>query len=511
MQTNSAPPTLRLLLDTNVVIALEPFDGPLEAGLHAAVALQRLASEQGHGLFVHPATRDDLLQGDHSMRHHQRLAVLAKYQELFDTPVSHALSRTIGEQAQGSNGQRDLRILSGLHSGAVNYLVTNDRGLRRWAGRVGLGHLALTVTDAVDLLQGLSPALTEPPPLVERLPAYALDADDSIFASIRDAYAGFDAWMAQVRQDHLNRRCLVVRPSPGGPYAAIGLAKLGEPGATYDLPDPVIKVSTFKVGEAYRGQKYSELLLKALFQLAAEHDAASMYVEVFQEQDILINQLINFGFIQTAHRTSRGEIVLAKLLHPQGGGGSNLGPLDYHIRYGPPALTSRGATFIVPIQPRWHTQLFPDAPVASPSGQLALTELGRTVRPWGNALRKAYLCHSKIGALAPGDTLLFYRSQDRRSVDAVGVVENTLRSADPAAVLAFVGQRTVYSAEDIRRMCGRPGGLLAILFRQDRFLEPPWSLVDLQVAGAVRSWPQSIAAVREEGLGWVHDQLNASP
>jgi hypothetical protein len=73
--------------------------------------------------------------------------------------------------------------------------------------------------------------------------------------------------------------------------------------------------------------------------------------------------------------------------------------------------------------------------------------------------------------------------------------------------MAFVGRRTVYTPAEIERMCRSVKGVLAILFRQDRFIEPPWSLAELQAARVVTGWPQSTTKVPREGAQWVHDNL----
>ena len=44
---------LRLLLDSNIFIAVEPYAGAMEASTAAAAQLVRLANEQGHLLCVH--------------------------------------------------------------------------------------------------------------------------------------------------------------------------------------------------------------------------------------------------------------------------------------------------------------------------------------------------------------------------------------------------------------------------------------------------------------------------
>jgi len=121
------------------------------------------------------------------------------------------------------------------------------------------------------------------------------------------------------------------------------------------------------------------------------------------------------------------------------------------------------------------------------------------------------LCHANTNDLQPGDVLLFYRSKDIKAVAAVGVVERTLRSRDPAEVVSFVGRRTVYSPSEISTMCRRVRPLLAILFRQDRFIEPPWSRELLNDQGLLTGSPQTIGRVRKEGLRWLHERLAESP
>ena len=234
-----------------------------------------------------------------------------------------------------------------------------------------------------------------------------------------------------------------------------------------------------------------------------------MYVEVLAKHDGLVELLANFGFDDTGERTIRGELVMVKSLRP-GPGVEQLHALDHQVRYGPPAIAGTGKVFVIPIWPQWHAQLFPDAPaepqpVIQQLELLPAPELG--THPWGNALRKAYLSDGRIRQLAPGDTVLFYKSRGAGFVDAVGVVEETLRSTDAGEVLSFVGRRTVYTPDEIVTMCERVGGVLAVLFRQDRFVEPPWTLGELQANGVLTTWPQSITQVRERGLRWVHDQL----
>jgi hypothetical protein len=73
--------------------------------------------------------------------------------------------------------------------------------------------------------------------------------------------------------------------------------------------------------------------------------------------------------------------------------------------------------------------------------------------------------------------------------------------------MTFVGRRTVYTPDEITRMCRSTQGVLAIRFRQDRFVEPAWGLTELRLAGVLKSWPQSINELGELGKTWVREQL----
>jgi GNAT superfamily N-acetyltransferase len=491
---------LRLLMDTNVFIALEPFAGLTEPTLQPATRLLRSIAEQGHRLFVHPAVADDLREGRDQSRRAQQLAELDKYPMLDETPIGTDLAQMVGASSQGTNDHRDLRLLAALHRHAVSYLISEDLRLARRAGRAGLSEAVLTINEAVALLDSLRPRDAAPPPLVEKITSYALDVEQPIFNSLRADYVGFDDWLKKVQAESEQRLCLIVRNN--AEYAAISILKL-EDDCPYSFGSPVLKISTFKVGSEYAGAKYGELLLKAIFAFAHERKATSLYIEVFRKFEFLIALLEEFGFVISAHVTGRNEIVLMKTL--TGVLSEPLTDLEFHRRYGPPALRP-SRVFLVPVEPRWHEQLFPDAPVSS---ELQLEFPGVTrPHPWGNALKKAYITQSKISILSPGDALLFYRSHDRKSVDAVGIVENTLRSGDPTEVLTFVGRRTVYAPQEIAGMCGSQSPPLAILFRQDRFLRPSWKAEELRRQGVMKKWPQSVTRVSQEGgLRWIRSQL----
>jgi predicted RNA-binding protein with PUA-like domain len=241
------------------------------------------------------------------------------------------------------------------------------------------------------------------------------------------------------------------------------------------------------------------LLLKVLFDFAEANSQCWIYMTVLGHNAHLLEYLDDFGFADRGPTASGRETVLAKRRFPRSQD-FDLPPLEFHITFGPPSMRTGGVrSFLVPIEPRYHARLFPEA-----SRQLSL--FGEQAAH-GNGLRKAYLCNSNITVLRPGDVLYFYASGGQQTVDVVGVVEEVTRSSDPRGIVAAVGNRTLYQAGEIGSLSSHPDGVLAINFRQARVLENPISLSEMNRHEVVRNWPQSIQSISTEGAAWMANRI----
>lgn len=491
------------LIDSNIAIASDPLSHQLEPGAEHALRFLRLVSIHHHDLRTHPASRTDFNRIQDPAKRQARLALLRRYEALTSPPpVSAAQGQVLGTPPPGSNDDVDQALLAAVVGNAVEYLVTDDQGLHTKARRMNVGDRVLTVTDAVALLGVLHADLPVTPPAVRRVKTHELNINDPIFDGLKADYDDFVGWFERAARSQ--RDALLIDGDEE--HAALAILKR-EPTGEHGLPGPQLKVSTFKVADGYSGQKYGELLLKAIFEQAHVEGDVGLYVTVFDKQEALIALLGDFGFLPlNGVRTGIGELVFAKA---QGGAPEpGMSALEQHIRHGPPWLTWDDTTpFAVPIEPKWHRMLFPDA--EPDDDALFSATLGLTVQPFGNALRKAYLCNAPTRLLQPGDPLLFYRSSDEKAVYVVGVCETTVVSRDPAEIAAVVGRRTVYSLDEIEAL-SRNGDVLVVLFRQDRVLrDNPVTLEELRAARAVAGWPQSISRIRPEGRAWLAQRLDA--
>ena len=258
-----------------------------------------------------------------------------------------------------------------------------------------------------------------------------------------------------------------------------------------DRPDfgaelKTLKICMFKISDMHSGFRYGELLLRDVLQYAERNAFGFLFVEVFPEQEQLIAFLAEFGFSDLDKPTERGELRLGKRLAFTSHDIATIEPLDFNRRFGPFAMKWEDASvFIVPIKPKYHDLLFPEATAQSQffEGRMAC----------GNALRKAYLCNAVCREIRPGAILAFYRSEDTRGLTALGVAEETFVSCDATGVARFVGKRTVYPMGEIERLSQKE--VLAVLFRQSRVLRSPILLDKLLRNEILAAAPQSITKI----------------
>lgn len=487
---------MKFLLDTNVVIQLEPTRSTeLEPTAKVAAEFARLVQQSGHQFFLHPAIQYDFARDLDAERRALRDVVLGKYPTIAQPPpTSLSLVDIFGNPPASSNDWVDMQIVAAVEADAVDYVVTDDQHIHRRAIRADLGDRILTVPGALATLRGLEGMQTTLPPHVERVPLYTLSSADPIFDSLRTDYPQFDKWLQKAKREH--RQAWVIRGSQGA-LAALCIFKDDTGTNEYAIKGKVFKLATFKVSEHYQGLRYGELLLKAVFAEIEQGNYDHAYVTIFEKHEPLIGLFMDFGFDELKTRSKLDELVLHKPLRWRPEEYGHLPPIEFHRKFGPRALKATDSTaFVVPIRPEYHQLLFPDA---DPQRSLLPGQ-----HPFGNALRKAYLCNAPTRQIQPGSILLFYRSVMQQAVRVVGVAEKTIISDDPKVIARFVGRRTVYSFSEIQKLAQRP--ILAILFCQSRVIDA----ITLRVLITNRvlvAAPQSIVKVKAEAMEWLKQLL----
>lgn len=476
---------MKVLFDTNILIALET---PGEILPESLAEMVRLARELKYEICVHPAQVEDLKRDKDDTRREVQLSRLRQYPELDDPPVpTRAGLELLGWSEANDNDRIDNLLLFAAKRSAVSFLVTEDRGIHAKAKRAGI---AERVHDAEEFLAYLreqdraNRSVQTECVNVETVSVSHLDSGDALFDSLRADYEGFDDWLAKCSGE--GRKAWIVRD--GGGIGALCIFKeetderVGADGTI--LGGRSLKLCTFKV--VARGKKLGERLLHVALLYAWRNGFRHVYLHTrTEEQPHLVRLLGDFGFENRGrHLSCPADDVYAKPMRPEREVAlvSRKDFLDFAIRYYPSVRSERIVRrYLVPIQPRFHERLFPDA-----RRQLLLFNESASE---ANAVLKAYLCRSPSNALGAGDLLFFYQSGSAKSVECFGFVESVARLSDPDEILPLVSKRTVYSEAEIREMSA-DGPLLVILFRLVRPFERPVSMNRLHgcgVAGNIQS------------------------
>jgi L-amino acid N-acyltransferase YncA len=486
---------VKYLIDTNIFIPLEPTAaGDIESITARVAAFAQRANAAGYPLFVHPIQERDLAADKNEQRRQIRGILFSKYPRLPDPPSGNQVNRILGTPAPDSHDWVDHQLLASVYADAIDTLVTEDVRLHRKARRLSVHHRVANVADATAEIEALCDKAPPPLPAVRALKAHSLNETDPIFISVRAAYPGFDGWLTKCKREH--RQCWVILGEDES-YAGVAIVKREDQPPFGDWLK-TLKICTFKISEEHAGSKYGELLLRELLQYAEKNRFSQLYVEAYPRQEQLIDFLDQFGFFDVGANNARGELRLAKRRVFSENDLSIIKPLEFNRRFGPSAVKWRDTSaFIVPVKPKYHDTLFPEA---TPQQQLLQGHAA-----CGNALRKAYLCNATSREIEPGAVLIFYRSEDTRGVTVLAVAEETLVSHDPIKVARFVGKRTVYPFTQIKRLCARD--VLAILFRQAQVLQRPITLDKLIQKKIIAAAPQSITKLNPSAKEWLQTHL----
>ena len=147
------------------------------------------------------------------------------------------------------------------------------------------------------------------------------------------------------------------------------------------------------------GYKLGERFLKIVFDNALLFNVDEIYVTIFnktEDQERLVHLLQDWGFRLHGYKNSISgkELVLTRSFTPTANVSNPC--LTY------PYFSDNQRKFIVPIKPKYHTELFPDSILRTESPTDFIES-----RPNRNAISKVYVTRAIERNLHSGDALVF--------------------------------------------------------------------------------------------------------
>lgn len=502
----------KLLIDTNVVIALED--------AHAVPAsfaeLARLCGTNAVGLFVDGANYEDVGRDKNEGRRTVTLSKLPKFQQLGNVPMPPPaeLVARFGE-IKNDNDRSDVRLLAILDANAVDFVVTQDIKMHRRAERAGLGASVMTIEGSVEWLNQTFSKKPVKLPYVAEKKAYEIELRDPILDSIRLDYPDFDEWFNHCRKSH--RECWVLEIDDQIAGIVIRKEETHADAKTRHPGPKILKICTMKVRDDFYGEKFGELLLKQVLWFAQRNSYDLVYLTAFPKHEFLINLLQHFGFERTIE-LANGEWVLEKVM-ARGPLSSPRGDIYEEDRRFYPRFHEGAEVgkFCIPIQPDYHRKLFPEIAkgIALPlfPDHVNLIDQ-RGDRTPGNTIRKVYLCRSKITRLRPGSIVLFYMSKGEgfalsQSITTVGVVEQVRQATSGEDLLRWTGKRSVFSEVDLHEWSPTTASPVKVIdFLLAGHVEPAIGLDALVSQGIFNGRPpQSISEIDSQRYILLRNQI----
>ncbi len=474
---------MRILINTNIFIYREN-SHIIPSNLQS---LLKTLNDLVVQILVHPLAARELESDKNQKRRAITLSKIKTYPILDNPPhlENDQQFRTIIARTNNAHELVDNNLLYCVYKNAVDFLITEDRGIHRKSYRLGISDRVFDIDEALEYFKKqLSVEKVPKPPALNYVPVHNLDINDPIFTSLREEYIEFIDWWEKISRE--GRKAWVYFKD--NRLGAILIYKIEDEAIASNPPLPKkrrLKISTFKV--TYTGYKIGELFIKISTMFAINNNTDELYLTHFTKPDDYLVELIEkFGFYKLAEKNE--EDIFIKTIVPDE---KTKDPLKISSKFYPSFYDgARVEKFIVPIRPVYHNRLFTDYQPR----QTTLQEFEGELIIEGNTIKKAYLSHSRITKMSKGDILLFYRSVDERRITSLGVIERVYHDTkNPDEIIRYVGKRSVYTKKEIDEIAKKPTKV--ILFKQNFHLGNPLALDYLKTNSILDGAPQSIVRI----------------
>lgn len=436
---------MRVLLDTNIIIYREANRPPRqEIGI-----LFRWLDQLRYQKCIHPKTIEEI------HRHKDKSVVSAfdakitNYHQLKTlAPESNSISAVRTKYDRNDNDSTDTDILNEIFCERVDLLITEDRKIHKKALDLGILEKIFTIDGFLEKVTAENPDLADYKVLSVKKELFGnLNLRDTFFDSFREDYKEFDAWFNR-KSDEIAYVCT----SENSEVVAFLYVKIeGREECYSDVyptfsPAKRLKIGTFKV--ISNGYKLGERFLKIVFDNALRFSVEEIYLTLFDEtleQRRLIGLLYDWGFKRHGvKQTVNGEeVVLVRDFRPRI---SKSNPCESY-----PYLSSDSRKFLVPIYPKYHTELFPDSILRTESPNDFIEN-----KPNRNAISKVYISRSFERDLKAGDIIVFYRTASGGSAyytsvtTTIGVVQSIVNNiSSDRHFVELCRKRSVFSDDEL--------------------------------------------------------------
>ena len=442
-----------ILLDTNIIIKRESGNNVS----FEVTNLFRWFDKENITKFVHPLTKQELLKHKDEQIRKTMLAKLQAYDELpiLQCESDDYFESVISKYPLNDNSKIDNALLKEVYVNNVNILLTDDNVMLLKAEELYIRDKVVTSEELLKIFESYYPHHIEYKMLAVKLKDFAeINLSDNFFDSLREDYEGvkFDNWF---KKKALKKEKAYVFENNSGHLQ--GFLYLKEESVDEDYSDITpqlppkkrLKIGTFKIEST--GFRLGERFLKIIFDNALLFNVDEIYVTLFEDKRKEVINLKNlmelWGFVKHGHK-SNGELVMTKTMR------NYYDDKDSKFNY--PITRPNKEYFFLPIDPQYHTDLFPDMILKNEDMHLYQDNF-----PHRYAVEKIYLTGAFDIKAKHGDLILIYRNGERYPkryfsvVTGLAIVEDIIKTTTSEECIKLCQNRSIFNESEIRRIHNR--------------------------------------------------------
>lgn len=387
---------MKALLDTNIIIHREASKvinqdiGTLFKWLDKAKFIK----------CVHQITIDELNKNSNLEIRNTFNAKIRSYDILkMIAPLKDEVKAVSNKIDVTENDKNDSLLLNEVYSDRVDIFISEDKKIHKKAQLLGIEDKVYTIDSFLEMVVSENPELIDYNVLAVKQEYFGnISIDDNFFDSLKEDYPGFEKWFNRKAEDKA-----YITYNKGKILSFLYLKTETSEESYSDIipiftPKKRLKVGTFKV--VSNGVRLGERFLKIIFDNAIINKVDEIYVTIFnrtEEQIRLISLMEEWGFEEFGTKGINGELVYVRCFARR---------FDIeNPKKTYPFISKSSNVFLIPIYPKYHTELLPDSFLRTESPKDFVEN-----EPHRNAISKIYISRSVNRNIKKGDILIFYRT-----------------------------------------------------------------------------------------------------
>lgn len=410
---------MKALLDTNIIIHRET-----NKIFNRDIGILFKWLDKGKYIkCIHPVTISELNKNSNKDTVDTLSVKLESYVALKTIAPLSSIVKSISDRNDiNENDINDTLLLNEVFCERVDILITEDKKIHRKAEQLNISERVFNIDSFLEKVVSENPELVNYTVLSVTKKLFGeINLQDPFFDSFREDYVGFDKWFNKKAEE-----IAYITLNMGSILSFLYL-KVEDVNENYSDIVPLfkkkkrLKIGTFKVES--NGVRLGERFLKIIFDNAVLFNVDEIYVTIFEKRDEqirLINLLEDWGFVKFG--TKGEEAVYVRDFKP------TINISNPRLTF--PFISINTNVFLVPIYPKYHTELLPDSYLKTESPKNYIEN-----EPHRNSLSKAYICRSIERNIKKGDIIIFYRTATTGQsgyhtsvITTIGLVEEKIDS-----------------------------------------------------------------------------------